>query len=1077
MTKRAKPASKSKSPGAPKRAVPNTGRFDGEALGLVLFAVGLLLIASLLEFGGELGNGLRGLLINWLGWGAFLTPLPPLLYGALVFLSHSVRTLTRVTLGAVIIVLAALLGSSILQAYLGGNVIELIGSPLRASLGPAALVLPVVIASLGLEVVLKLPPFRLLRGFSRGVAVAVAAVVGVIASVFQGAQGAAARSNRRSRLRAALEAHRRDLAALAALYPASKELGKWQQEAEEALKGLGGLEDDDMARLEVKISSWSELTAEFTRQSAAELRARLEAEPSGLPETDSAGLAAPVRGRSEAAAALEAVRKSLALDADTLRGSALRLRKEHDAAVKTVVGTPRPSVLEREIARLEERLKAWSDLHTRAEAWLERTAPYTGWPDLIAELEAAPEGLASTPLAAFSQDLAEALRTDAARTLNELPLWRRSLEAAREQARLEALRAPEPAPVIVREVRNTPPATSVPANEPVSGLTAEELRARAETAQPGLFEAVFEIDFEGARLPEVPETPAEEPGTVAVPLPPPLPAQRPVASPPPLPARAAETAPWEDEADNAPQAAPLRPSAVPAPAAPAAQTTPRIVQTAASAHPDRPSQGAIPVTLPDYGLLDPIPHGAVDLRALESGARTRADLINQTLSEFNLQAKVVDYARGPTVTRYEIEPAPGEKISRIAGLSNDLARALAVAGVRVEAPVPGKSVIGLEVPNAEREPVTFHTAAAHPNFRTSRAKLPLILGKSIDGEMMVGDLAKMPHLLIAGSTGSGKSVCVNTLILSLLFKYLPQELRFVMIDPKMVELTPYDGIPHMVSPVVTNPADAAGVLLGAVAHMERRYKMMSQVGAKNLEQYNAKMRQVGDPELPHLVIIIDELADLMITAPKEVESAIMRLAQMARATGMHLVLATQRPSVDILTSLIKVNVPARIAFAVSSSHDSRTILDAVGAERLTGMGDMLFYQPGLVKPLRLQGPYISEAETARITEFLRRQYFDDWFGETYGSDFDGVMDSAPSTKAGGAGMDFSDPYLRQAAEICIEEGQGSVSRLQRRLSVGHARAGKLMDMLEAMGIVTKHQGSKPRDVLITLDQLPEYFGK
>ncbi|MCD0177594.1 DNA translocase FtsK, partial [Deinococcus sp. 14RED07] len=462
--------------------------------------------------------------------------------------------------------------------------------------------------------------------------------------------------------------------------------------------------------------------------------------------------------------------------------------------------------------------------------------------------------------------------------------------------------------------------------------------------------------------------------------------------------------------------------------------------------------------------------------ATACSARQRASLIDETLRHFNLQARVVDFARGPTVTRYEIEPAPGEKISRIAGLSNDLARALAVGGVRVEAPVPGKSVIGLEVPNAEREPVTFHQAAAAPSFRATRAKLPIILGKSIDGELMVGDLAKMPHLLVAGSTGSGKSVCVNTLITSLLFKYLPTELRFLMIDPKMVELTPYDGIPHLVRNVVTNPVDAAGVLLGAVAHMERRYKMMSQVGAKNLEQFNAKMRQVGETELPHLVIIIDELADLMITSPKEVEGAIMRLAQMARATGMHLVLATQRPSVDILTSLIKVNVPARIAFAVSSSHDSRTILDTMGAERLTGMGDMLFYQPGLIKPVRLQGPYISEVESARIADELRRQVFEDAFVEAYGSDFEGGVE-ASGPGADRSNMDFSDPLLRQAAQICIEEGQGSVSRLQRRLSVGHARAGKLMDMLESMGIVSKHQGSKPRDVLVSEADLPEYFGR
>ncbi|MFC5598266.1 FtsK/SpoIIIE family DNA translocase [Deinococcus cellulosilyticus] len=563
----------------------------------------------------------------------------------------------------------------------------------------------------------------------------------------------------------------------------------------------------------------------------------------------------------------------------------------------------------------------------------------------------------------------------------------------------------------------------------------------------------FDLDFSSLEFSFEDPTPISADPVPAPTYTPPAPASR----------EEEETPPWmeaeEPEDDPAEASNPLEPQ-----------------QPKANLKDPQPTVGAIPATKPTPDLLDPIPNTTQDRRILDQMARERADLISQTLSEFKVQARVVDHARGPTVTRYEIEPAPGEKISRISGLSNDLARALAVGGVRVEAPVPGKSVIGLEVPNAEREPITFHAAIASKAFGDSKAKLPIVLGKSIDGEMYVGDLARMPHLLIAGSTGSGKSVCVNTLIVSLLYRYLPQELRFVMIDPKMVELTPYDGIPHLIRPVVTNPADAAGVLLGTVAHMERRYKMMSQVGAKNLEQYNAKMRQIGEPELPFMVIIIDELADLMITSPKEVESAIMRLAQMARATGMHLVLATQRPSVDILTSLIKVNVPARIAFAVSSSHDSRTILDNTGAERLTGQGDMLFYQPGLVKPVRLQGPYISEGETVRINDYLRRQFFEDWFGEAYGTDFDGVDEGGAGPKANGP-MDFSDPLLRQAAEICIEEGQGSVSRLQRRLSVGHARAGKLMDMLEAMGIVSKHQGSKPRDILITREDLPEFFGK
>jgi S-DNA-T family DNA segregation ATPase FtsK/SpoIIIE len=294
-----------------------------------------------------------------------------------------------------------------------------------------------------------------------------------------------------------------------------------------------------------------------------------------------------------------------------------------------------------------------------------------------------------------------------------------------------------------------------------------------------------------------------------------------------------------------------------------------------------------------------------------------------------------------------------------------------------------------------------------------------------------------------------------------------------MIDPKMVELTPFDGIPHLVRPVVTNPSDAAGVLLGAVTHMERRYKMMSRIGAKNLDQYNEKARNLDLPQLPFVVIVIDELADLMITSPKEVESAIMRLAQMARATGMHLILATQRPSVDIITSLIKVNVPARMAFAVSSSHDSRTILDAMGAERLVGNGDALFYQPGLVKPVRLQGPFVSEEEMATVAAFLRRQYFDDEFVEAYGGDFEPV--SQDDSEASGL-VDWNDDKLRAAAELVIREGNASVSRLQRRMQVGHARAGKLMDSLEALGVVGPHVGSKPREVLVEESELPNLFG-
>ncbi len=487
-----------------------------------------------------------------------------------------------------------------------------------------------------------------------------------------------------------------------------------------------------------------------------------------------------------------------------------------------------------------------------------------------------------------------------------------------------------------------------------------------------------------------------------------------------------------------------------------------------------PEIGGIPIQLPTGELLDLPQRSIEDPALLNQESKARVFKINETLTNFKLEGRVVASVRGPTVTRFEVEPAPGEKISRFAMLSNDLALAMAVGSVRIEAPIPGKSVIGLEVPNASRDLITFREAAESPSFRRSKSRLPIVLGKSIDGEMVVRDLIKMPHILIAGSTGSGKSVAVNTLIGSLLFKYLPTELRLLMIDPKMVELTPYDGIPHLIRPVVTNPNDAAGVLQGAVAHMERRYKMMSKLGVKNLDQYNEKARNLDLPQMPFIIIVIDELADLMITSPKEVEGAIMRLAQMARATGMHLILATQRPSVDIITSLIKVNVPARMAFAVSSGHDSRTILDTMGAERLVGMGDMLYYQPGMVKPMRLQGPYISESEILQLANFLRRQYFDDEFVEAYGSDFD--PPSMHESDASGL-VDWNDDKLREAAELVVNEGQASVSRLQRRLMVGHARAGKLMDSLESLGIVGAHVGSKPREVLVDFDELPNIFGK
>ncbi len=485
-----------------------------------------------------------------------------------------------------------------------------------------------------------------------------------------------------------------------------------------------------------------------------------------------------------------------------------------------------------------------------------------------------------------------------------------------------------------------------------------------------------------------------------------------------------------------------------------------------------PKYGAIDIQVPSYELLDKAEVTSQDPNELALELQERVKKIDETLADFKLHGRVVASIRGPSVTRFEVEPAAGEKISRFANLADDLALRMKVGRLRIEAPIMGKSVIGLEVPNANRDLVQFRAAVEAKEFKFSSNRLPIVIGKTIDDEMLIGDLAAMPHLLIAGSTGSGKSVAVNTLISSLLYGFLPTELRFLMIDPKMVELTPFDGIPHLLRPVVTNPNDAASILLGAVAHMERRYQMMRKIGAKNLDQYNEKARNLDMPELPYIVIVIDELADLMITSPKEVESAIMRLAQMARATGMHLVLATQRPSVDILTSLIKVNVPARMAFAVASSFDSRTILGAVGAERLIGNGDMLFYQPGLAKAIRVQGPYISEDEIPKVCDFLRRQYYEDEFIEAYGSDFDPpAMHESSATGF----VDLADPKLRDAAEMVVREGQASVSRFQRRLSVGHARAGKLMDSLEDLGIVGPHVGSKSREVLALADDLDEIF--
>lgn len=448
----------------------------------------------------------------------------------------------------------------------------------------------------------------------------------------------------------------------------------------------------------------------------------------------------------------------------------------------------------------------------------------------------------------------------------------------------------------------------------------------------------------------------------------------------------------------------------------------------------------------------------------------RAKTLESTLESFSIQARVVGVSVGPAITRYEIQPPPGIKVSRIVGLADDIALNLAVPGVRIEAPIPGKAAVGIEVPNREISPVTLRELMESREFKNSPSRLSVALGKDLAGAPIVGDLGKMPHLLVAGATGAGKSVCINTIIASILFKATPDEVKLLMVDPKMVELTNYNGIPHLISPVVTDAKKAAGTLRWAVKEMERRYETFASAGVRDIERYN-KTHPV-DPEgesqpLPSVVIIIDELADLMMVAPADVEDSICRLAQMARAAGIHLVIATQRPSVDVITGLIKANIPSRISFAVSSLVDSRTILDMGGAEKLLGRGDMLFLPVGAAKPIRLQGAYLSDLEVEGLVAYLKEQaqpVYDDQ-----------VLTAPPASEGSGDADDDHDDLLVQAVKIFIESGTASISLLQRRLHIGYARAARLVDIMERRGIVGGFEGSKPRSIRMTLEQFEQTF--
>ena len=423
------------------------------------------------------------------------------------------------------------------------------------------------------------------------------------------------------------------------------------------------------------------------------------------------------------------------------------------------------------------------------------------------------------------------------------------------------------------------------------------------------------------------------------------------------------------------------------------------------------------------------------------------------------------------MTRYELQPSAGVKISRITGLADDIALNLAAAGVRIEAPIPNKPAVGIEVPNKIIDVVTMREIIDTDKFYDAKSKLTVALGRDIAGNVTLADLAKMPHLLIAGSTGSGKSVCINSIIISLLYKAKPDEVRLLMIDPKVVELGVYNGIPHLLVPVVTDPRKAAGALGWAVTEMLKRYKLFADNSVRDLEGYNSIAENSDELEkLPQIVIIIDELADLMMAAPNEVEDSICRLAQMARAAGMHLIIATQRPSVDVITGLIKANIPSRIAFAVSSQVDSRTILDGSGAEKLLGRGDMLFYPVGFPKPLRVQGCFVTEKEVEQVVGFVKHKETTEYDQKVIDEIEKQAVAEKGSGGSGGGGFDEKDDMLSAAIECVIEAGQASTSYLQRRLKLGYARAARLIDEMEEMGIVGPFEGSKPRQVLMTRQQ-------
>ena len=505
------------------------------------------------------------------------------------------------------------------------------------------------------------------------------------------------------------------------------------------------------------------------------------------------------------------------------------------------------------------------------------------------------------------------------------------------------------------------------------------------------------------------------------------------------------------------------------------ETVVKEIKAKEAAVPDRKKAEGKDYIFPPVTLL--IKEQQTQSSGYEQYLKETALKLQQTLESFGVNVTITDISCGPSVTRYEMFPEQGTKVSKILSLTDDIKLNLAASDIRIEAPIPGKAAIGIEIPNKHNQTVHFRDLIESSTFKNFKSRLAFAVGKDIGGKTVVTDLAKMPHLLIAGATGSGKSVCINTLIMSISYKASPEEVKLIMVDPKMVELSIYNGIPHLLIPVVTDPKKASGALNWAVAEMTNRYKKFTETGVRNIEGYNKKVKELQksgeiDPEtikkMPQIVIIIDELADLMMVAPGEVEDAIVRLSQLARAAGIHLVIATQRPSVNVITGLIKANVPSRIAFSVSSGVDSRTIIDMNGAEKLLGKGDMLFYPAGYSKPVRVQGAFISDSEISDVVEFLKENEDVAVYDTEVTEKIENKLNSAAISQE-------KDEYFEAAARFVIEKDKASIGMIQRMFKVGFNRAARIVDQLADAGIVGPEEGTKPRKVLMSSEQLEAYF--